>query len=507
MAEPLPNDLLARRFEPVAAYFEAIGGYRMGDGVRIGDRPLSKLTEEIRRRHRRGSLPAAIGERFERIPGWRWEPAKQPSRQAQLLTRYAASGGTFSPLPRNATFEGYQLSRIVKTVRSSYQRGSIHPTTLAAVEALPGWTWAAGLPSNQEWLALLRQYIERTGSARVPASHVEDGYNLGSWVSNQRAAYRNGSLSDERAHALSRLPGWTWPVTRRAKQPYRDWLALLNQYAERTGHTRVPKHHVEDGWKLGVWVHLQRLARRKGRLREDRVHLLNQMPGWLWDPSKEPRPDPTTPVHLVTVIEHQASQTGAPDPYSAAGQQLRHLYAEDTLAPELRQRLEAVPGWSWGQFLTLLIERCDLVAEFVAKHQRIPSRTDLDARGKKFGNWVDCRRREFRAGTLHPIITHRLEAIPGWTWGVANDRGSRAKPPIHHSAPSLNPPDPVLLRQYTQLARYLRFQGTPVPQPRLADGTPVGPLTKRIRADYRAGRLSPSLVERMENVPGWTWEG
>jgi hypothetical protein len=60
----------------------------------------------------------------------------------------------------------------------------------------------------------LTQYVERTGHARVPATHIEtlddSPVKLGAWVAYTRQRYRAGLLSTERASELAGLPGWEW---------------------------------------------------------------------------------------------------------------------------------------------------------------------------------------------------------------------------------------------------------------------------------------------------------
>lgn len=73
------------------------------------------------------------------------------------------------------------------------------------------------MTNTERWsryLNALNQYAERTGHARVPASHVElteDGtVNLGVWVAYVRQRYRAGLLSVGRASDLASIPGWEW---------------------------------------------------------------------------------------------------------------------------------------------------------------------------------------------------------------------------------------------------------------------------------------------------------
>lgn len=64
------------------------------------------------------------------------------------------------------------------------------------------------------------------------------------------------------------------------------YLGLLQRFAEREGHARVPGVTREDGYPLGNWVNNQRSLRVQGKLDPDRERQLEQVPGWAWDVSE-----------------------------------------------------------------------------------------------------------------------------------------------------------------------------------------------------------------------------
>ena len=85
------------------------------------------------------------------------------------------------------------------------------------------------MTQDERWhrhLKALQQYIERTGTTKVPSGHIEqiDGSPvlLGNWVSHQRQAYRNGMLRTDRAGALNQISGWEWGPLSRGPQPDGD---------------------------------------------------------------------------------------------------------------------------------------------------------------------------------------------------------------------------------------------------------------------------------------------
>ena len=133
------------------------------------------------------------------------------------------------------------------------------------------------------WFGLLERFVEREGHARVPHRHEEDGFNLGSWVDNQRYARKGHRKVEPEGHRrLDALPGWTWEPS---EAQWEEGFARLKGFVAREGHARVPRGHTEDGFRLGVWVSKQRQAYGRGKLSADRQRWLEELPGWVWDAS------------------------------------------------------------------------------------------------------------------------------------------------------------------------------------------------------------------------------
>ncbi|NMI55735.1 DUF559 domain-containing protein [Streptomyces sp. RLA2-12] len=145
----------------------------------------------------------------------------------------------------------------------------------------PPWQWTAPPPRFQEGLAALEVFVAREGHALPLSEHMEGSFPLGRWVMEQRSLYRAGKLPDLHQRLLSAQPRWAWDW--RASR-WGMFLTALNAFAAREGHARVPHDRIEDGYPLGVKVASTRGKYRRGRLPDERVSTLEEIPGWTWFP-------------------------------------------------------------------------------------------------------------------------------------------------------------------------------------------------------------------------------
>ncbi|MDX5929436.1 helicase associated domain-containing protein [Acidiphilium acidophilum] len=160
---------------------------------------------------------------------------------------------------------------------------------IAALEAIPGWTWSVFSARWDDGIIALRAFVEREGHANIHSKHFEpDGFKLGNWLGSRRYEYRQGVLSAERIAALEAIPGWTWDAV--GSEQWEKGIEALRAFVEREGHTSIRHKHVEpDGFKLGHWACARRTEYRQGNLSDKRIEELESIPGWTWNALKGSR--------------------------------------------------------------------------------------------------------------------------------------------------------------------------------------------------------------------------
>lgn len=130
---------------------------------------------------------------------------------------------------------------------------------------------------------LAKEYFKEHGDLLIPGDYVRDGKRLGAWIGTQRTDYKkrvNPCFTQDRIERLNAI-GMVWDAKESEWQ--RKYKALLT-YAGSYSTVRVPQSYITpDGIKLGIWVNRLRMDHKKGRLKEEKKKLLEQI-GMIWEP-------------------------------------------------------------------------------------------------------------------------------------------------------------------------------------------------------------------------------
>jgi superfamily II DNA or RNA helicase len=268
------------------------------DGYKVGQWVLQQRQQKKRLPgNPRGILRPERVRLLESVPGWSWQA--QVSRWehgfAQLVRFAESHGHTNVPrtLPRDRVKGRFDLGAWVDSQRQQRRHRGLSPDRSARLEALPGWTWDPQDDKWEEGFQQLLRYVEQHGDAEPTFVFIQDGFRLGRWVKIQRTRWKEGRIRRDRQTRLESVPGWVWKASKRPAKTDRGWaehFRSLEQFVQREGHPRVPRGHVEDGKKLGLWVSNQRGDYRRGAswMTADRVQRLEALPGWVWD-ARAPR--------------------------------------------------------------------------------------------------------------------------------------------------------------------------------------------------------------------------
>ncbi len=464
------------------AFVKREGHARVPSGHVEAGYPLGTWLSNCRRCHRRGRLPRKRASRLEALRGWTWNPHQAAfERGFSHLSRFVRREG-HARVPRAHREALYALGAWVGDRRSEHAGGRLDPAKASLLEALPGWSWKAERNSFEEGFAKLRAFVKREGHARVPTWHLENGFRLSMWVSARRRQHAAGKLPPSRARRLQALPGWCWRVF---DAMFGEGLEHLHRFAKREGHARVPRDHVERGFRLGQWVQSVR-----GRsLTKKRERALMAIPGWSWNTIDDAFERGFQALRRFVAREGHAR---VPQLHCESGFRLgawvavrRRQHAEGSLLPDRARRLEALAGWSWNVRKDMFEEGLEFLRRFAKRegHARVPA--DHVESGFRLGQWVNVVRCTQRMGTLTEERRRALAATPGWSW---------------------NPLAEAFQRGLQHLRRFVaREEHALVPQRHREGGFYLGGWVASLRMKHKAGRLPRDRVRALEAVPGWRW--
>ncbi|MFC7891900.1 Helicase associated domain protein [Streptomyces sp. NPDC057381] len=176
---------------------------------------------------------------------------------------------------RPASLAGFPLGQWIADARRVYARGAMDADRVEQLEQL-GMVWSHFDVAWEEGLAAARGWAAEAGHLLAPLDATYQGYRVGIWLKNARAAARKaaeaeqrraaglpvqspaGTLSEERRARLEDIdPAWcpAWSV---------DWqrcFHLLRLHLEAGGELPMgPGTVVRQGEDLGRWVRTVRLA-------------------------------------------------------------------------------------------------------------------------------------------------------------------------------------------------------------------------------------------------------
>lgn len=278
--DPLWHDGGLSRGLAAARLFHAAHGHlQVPARHRELDLDLSHWVATQRRTRRGKHLEPHIEEVLTGL-GFQWTTAAD--RGAELLDaarRFHREHGHLDTSSA-AGHDAAELSGWLSSQRALYRRGELDPARTAALTEL-GIDWSS--PGERSWdtgLVAASSFAARTGGLKVPPDHRENGVDLASWVERQRAARRQGRLSDEQVETLTAL-GIDWEPR---PGPGRGLAAARTYLADQGDLWVPPGYRTADGFPLGQWVRTQRQLRRMDALAEELVRQLDDL-GMIWEPA------------------------------------------------------------------------------------------------------------------------------------------------------------------------------------------------------------------------------
>ncbi len=199
--------------------------------------------------------------------GFAWNPQDEQWEAAfDKLLEYKKKHGHLNASQRERTGVG----RWSHSQRMNRNKGILSDAQIRRLDEI-GFEWT---PRDSVWtegFEKLLVYKTAYGNVDVPKSPITE---LGTWVSVQRKAKSRGEITQEKLQQLNEI-GFIWDVR---ESRWDEMFRQLCTYKETHGHLNIPT----SSTGLGSWVHIQRRAKRNGKLSEEKTRRLDEV-GFAWD--------------------------------------------------------------------------------------------------------------------------------------------------------------------------------------------------------------------------------
>jgi hypothetical protein len=103
----------------------------------------------------------------EGVAGWEWDPGEAEFNHGlDRLRRYVERHGNASAPNDYVDEDGFKLGLWVANRRKGYEHGFLADSRIAALEAVPEWSWSLKIDARENGYERLRAFIDTRGHSR-----------------------------------------------------------------------------------------------------------------------------------------------------------------------------------------------------------------------------------------------------------------------------------------------------------------------------------------------------
>jgi superfamily II DNA or RNA helicase len=412
---------------------------------------------------------------LERLPKWSWDAfADKWNDGYDALLNFVKNNG-HAKVPKTFVAQGFKLGLWV--MRQRQQKEALSQDKLTLLEELSGWTWD---PLGDQWelgFEQIKKYTSLNGSSLVPYDFMQNGFKLGSWVSNKRASRE--TLSEEQIKLLENLPKWSWDIS---ESIWDECYSELLKYVEHNNTFPLKSYKTASGFSLGSWIYTQR--KNKLDLPKIKIDRLETIKGWSWDVFGDKWSinysilKNYSDVHKSSLVPLRHIEDGVKIGVWVATQRANKNILDKSKA----NLLEALPEWAWNLNEYNWTKNLYLLDKYSEIHgtSRIPQGVIFE--GVALGSLVSTLRKSKSALSAEKIV--QLEILPNWTWDPIESNWQEALVRLK---------DFRLQNGHVNVLQRYRAQ----------DGFSLGQWVAKQKKDKAILPIEKKL--QLESIDGWIW--
>jgi len=194
------------RYEMAKAYFEENGDLNIPKDYTVGDFQLGVWIRKQKSCYLSCVLPAEHYDKLSAI-GMDWENALKKrimdsyETGFQHLEAFLTDHSVDSIMNNTVCDDGYRLGNWIANCKTKYRKGKLPQKHFSHFEQL-GITLEKSNPWEERYQEV-KVFLERNGGTYIPkGTHSDSGYDLSSWIYEQRKADKKGTLSADKKERL-----------------------------------------------------------------------------------------------------------------------------------------------------------------------------------------------------------------------------------------------------------------------------------------------------------------
>jgi hypothetical protein len=408
-----------------------------------------------------------------------------------LLLNYFKQEGHARVSREYKTSDGYKLGNWVTTQRYNFKKSQLSLERIKKMESIEGWSWN---PKSEKWndaYYQLKLFVEQEGHANIYNGYkTSDGFGLEGWIYVQRRNYYKNILDKDRIKKLESIKVWGWDLL--TLQWYEGY-SYLKKFADKEGHTKIPKEYkVRGRFNLSLWTEDNQKSYHKNKLTTEQVSKLESIEGWSWNPV--PKFWHEGYSYLKEFIK-QEGHAKIPATFKTndgfclgrwVKKQIKS-FQQNKINDEVKEKLNAIDGWSWNPMPEFWHEGYSYLKEFVQQegHAKIPA-TYKTNDGYALGKWVKKQIKSFQQNKINDEVKEKLNAIEGWSWNTV--------PEFWYEGYSY-------LKEFIKQVGHAKIPATF----KTNDGYALGKWVEEQIKSFQQNKINDEVKEKLNAIEGWSW--
>ena len=292
MVWDVPDYLFEKNYAAALEYYRVNGNldvpayYVTNDGLRLGQW-LSYLRSRKNGKSKGADITEEQKKRLDEL-GFDWNGKLKTGwvKSYEAAQKYKKQFGNLDIPVAYVTPDGCRLGRWLRRQRSNKDNLSTKRREL--LEKL-GLDFQSSDPWEEKF-SLVKEYYEKNGNLSIPANYVINGVWLARWLSEQ-VARMNGKVTGRSGKAKLLTPEQEEKLlslgirknVSRIDIAWEEQYECAKEYYKENGSLSIPKSYVsENGKAVARWLTIQRGYRKKGKLSDEKIRLLDEI-GMIWE--------------------------------------------------------------------------------------------------------------------------------------------------------------------------------------------------------------------------------